>query len=340
MSFRVTPVAIVLAASTALINQGCNESSVPDSSSPEAEAPEPAGPPPRRVVAYLPTYRSLNPENVDFDTITHLCIAFANPTGEGSESDFELSAREKIAPLVSAAHEKGVLVLASIAGGTKESGELVGEQITEERRDAYIAGLLDLIERYDLDGIDVDIEGEAVTETYTPFVKQLGEALPEGKLMTAAIATKNGPAFDSAALGEYDFLNLMAYDHCSWSDEACDQASLEGVEEDLRYWLQERSIPEQRLVLGVPFYGWCWGCGEQQMAMTYAQIVSQYPEAKTENWIRQDGKEISLNSAATIATKADWGLDLGGVMIWELGQDARGEDSLMAVIAERTLEVD
>lgn len=322
------------------MSNGCNESTVPDSSTPDAEPAEPAGPPPRRVVAYLPTYRSLAPANVDFDTVTHLCIAFANPTGEGSESDFDESVREKIAPLVTAAHEKGVKVLASIAGGTKESGEIVGEQIQPANVDAYIEGLLDLMERYELDGIDVDIEGEAVTETYTPFVTQLNAALPEGKLLTAAIATKNGPAFESVALSEYDFLNLMAYDHCSWSDVACDQASLEGVEEDLRYWLEERAIPGQRLVLGVPFYGWCWGCSEKQTAMTYSQIIAQYPQAKTEDWIREDGKEISFNSAATIAIKTDRALELGGVMIWELGQDARGEDSLMAVIAERALDAE
>ncbi len=85
--------------------------------------------PPRRVVGYIPTYRSLSPDNFDFSVLTHLCIAFANPTGNGSESDFEEAAREKIAPLVSAAHERGVKVLASIAGGTKASGEIVAAQI-------------------------------------------------------------------------------------------------------------------------------------------------------------------------------------------------------------------
>ena len=297
-------------------------------------------PPPHRVVGYVPTYRSLDPRNFDFATLTHLCIAFANPTGEGSESDFDEAARPQIAPLVAAAHAQGVKVLASIAGGTKASGELVGAQIIPDKVDAYVASLLDVIERYDLDGIDVDIEGEAVTDTYEPFVLKLSKALPDGKLLTAAVATKNRDAFSSRALAEYDFINIMSYDQCSWSDEACEQASLEDTHLDLEYWTKDRDIPRHKAVLGVPFYGWCWGCAETQSALTYAQIVAKYPEAKTEDWIEANGETISLNSAATIATKAELARDYGGVMIWELGQDAVGDDALFLVIADAQVTSD
>jgi GH18 family chitinase len=289
---------------------------------------------PRRVVGYLPTYRSLAPESYDFDTLTHLCIAFANPTGNGAESDFDANVRESIAPLVTAAHEKGVKVLASIAGGTKASGELVGAQLTPDKVDAYIAALLDLVDRYELDGIDVDIEGEAVTATYEPFVKKLNAALPEGKLLTAAVATKNRDAFTDGALAEYDFINVMSYDQCSWSDLPCEQATLEATNADLEYWTVERSVPRDKTVLGVPFYGWCWGCSDMQSALTYGQILAQYPQAKTEDWIVEGEQTISLNSAATIATKAELAQEYGGVMIWELGQDAPGDDALFKVIAD------
>lgn len=289
-------------------------------------------PGPWRAVGYLPTYRSLAPERVNFDALTHLCIAFANPTGEGSESDFEEAARDKIAPLVEAAHAANVMVLASIAGGTAESGELVAAQTEPSRVDAYVSGLVDLVERYELDGIDNDIEGEAVNEDYEPFVKKLRAALPADKLLTAAIATKNGPPVTDGALETYDFVNIMAYDHCSWTDEACDQASLQGVLQDLDYWTKERGVPRAKAVVGVPFYGWCWGCAEKQSALTYAQILRQYPEAKTQDWIEDGEKTISLNSAETISAKAELAREYGGIMIWELGQDASGEDSLLNLL--------
>ncbi len=292
------------------------------------------GPGPRRVVGYLPTYRSLSPAGIDFDTLTHLCLAFANPTGNGSESDFEESARSQIGPLVEAAHAKGVKVLASIAGGSQKSGDLVGAQLTPDKVDAYVASLVQLLTRYDLDGIDNDIEGDAVNQNYETFVIKLRAALPGDTLLTAAVATKNGDPVSDAALAEYDFLNIMAYDHCSWTDEACDQASIEGVREDLEYWTVTRGYPRRKAVLGVPFYGWCWGCSDKQSAITYGQVLSSYPQAKTEDWIVNGNVTISLNSAATIAKKAQLGHEYGGLMIWELGQDASGDDSLMKVVAD------
>jgi len=299
---------------------------------PTHEASDSDAPPPRRVVGYLPTYRDLTVERLNLDALTHLCIAFANPTGTGSESDFDEGARDYITPIVEAAHEKGVLVLASIAGGTQESGELVAAQIVPERVDDYVAGLLDVIDRYDLDGIDNDIEGEAVNEDYETFVLKLDAALPKGKLLTAAVATKNGDPVPDTALEAYDFINIMAYDHCSWADEPCDQAGIEGVQEDLIYWTETRSVPRNKTVLGVPFYGWCWGCSEKQTAMTYSQILRQYPEARESDWIEDGAITISLNSANTIAEKAELAKEYGGIMIWELGQDTRGEDSLLEVV--------
>jgi GH18 family chitinase len=286
------------------------------------------------VVGYLPTYRDLSPESLQLELLTHLCIAFANPTGEGSRSDFPEPVRARITPLVEAAHARGVRVLASIAGGTKEQGDLVAAELVPARVDAYVAGLVDLVEHYGLDGIDVDIEGDAITETYEPFVTRLDAALGPERLLTAAVATKNGAPVSDGALRRYDFVNIMAYDHCSWSEEACDQASLAGTQQDLDYWTGERRLPRHATVLGVPFYGWCWGCDERQTALTYGQILAAYPEAKTEDWIRRDGVEISLNSAATVAEKARWAGQYGGVMIWELGQDAAGEESLLRVVAD------
>lgn len=289
---------------------------------------------PKRVVGYLPTYRSLDPRYLDLETLTHLCVAFANPVGEAGESDFDETVRDSIPPLVRAAHERQVRVLASIAGGTKEQGELVASWIRKDRRATYIEGLLAVVERYDLDGIDVDIEGDAVNEDYEPFVRDLRKALRKGQDLTAAVATKNGEAFPNAALTLYDFVNVMSYDQCSWSEVACDQASFEDSLRDLDYWTETKGVPRSRVVLGVPFYGWCWGCQEKQTALTYGEILFRYPEARTTDWIVDGATTISLNGATTIAKKAKVAKDYGGVMMWELGQDATGDDSLFRVIRD------
>ncbi len=287
---------------------------------------------PKRVVGYLPTYRSLNPRYLDLETLTHLCVAFANPIGDVGESDFDEAARAQMLPLVRAAHERGVRVLASIAGGTKEQGELVASWITSDRRETYVRGLLSVVERYELDGVDVDIQGEAVNQDYEPFVHALRAALPEDKELTAAVATKNGDAFPNSALAVYDFVNIMSYDQCSWSTTACEQASFEDTLRDLEYWTTDKGVVRSKAVLGVPFYGWCWGCAEKQTALTYGEILFRYSEAKTTDWVVDGDVTISLNSATTIERKAELAHEYGGIMVWELGQDATGDDALFGVI--------
>src|SRR5690606_23865196 len=123
--------------------------------------------------------------------------------------------------------------------------------------------------RYDLDGIDVDIEGNHVNSTYEPFVLKLSAAMPTGKLLTAAVATWNGSDFSDAALTEYDFINLMSYDHCgSWS-AACEHSTYDDAVSELNYWENTRGLGVGRVTLGVPFYGYCWGTSCPSSALTY-----------------------------------------------------------------------
>jgi chitinase len=54
--------------------------------------------------------------------------------------------------------------------------------------DTFVADVVALVDRHDLDGVDVDIEGEAITEDYGPFVLALRDAIGD-RLLTAAVAT-------------------------------------------------------------------------------------------------------------------------------------------------------
>lgn len=289
--------------------------------------PGEAGP---RVVGYIPTYRSLDPAKMDFDTLTHLCIAFANPTTP-SQIDFDAKA-EDINALVSAAHAKGVKVLVSIAGAA--GGAEVESAIQPGTVDTFITALLGLVERYNLDGIDVDIEGSHVkAATYTPFVTKLSAALSEEKLLTAAVALWNGDDFPDAALAEFDFINVMAYDACGTWSSACEHSTYPDAVTNLAYWENDRGIPADKVVLGVPFYGYCWGASCEAGALVYPEIVNNYPEGRTNDYLQGNGYTISLNSPPTIQKKVELSKMHGGIMIWELGQDGTGEDSLFSVIA-------
>ena len=72
--------------------------------------------------------------------------------------------------------------------------------------------------RYDLDGLDIDIEGELMMRidaagNYTPFVRELATALhARSKLLTAATGSYPGGMVPDASLPYFDLLGIMSYD--------------------------------------------------------------------------------------------------------------------------------
>jgi len=85
--------------------------------------------------------------------------------------------------LVASAHRHGTKVLASLGGAVippcgGDWARLLGPQT----RSNLVRNLVDLVDRYDLDGLDIDLEGDQMAGidakgNYTPFVEELAAAL-------------------------------------------------------------------------------------------------------------------------------------------------------------------
>ena len=317
------------------------------------EAADQAPPPLQRVVVYLPLFRpNRDPaemlSRLDLRTLTHLNLAFINPDSEGSFSAVEAhpSWRVLIEHLPTL-HVAGIKVLASIGGGGWRGSEPLRPHLVEpSRRAAYVASLVAFVKRWKLDGIDVDIEGPLVKDAqlYPPFVIELGDALLALGLRMTAAYSGNTTNVSDEMLARIEFINTMAYDESgSWSPHRVIQhSSMEHAQRNIDVWLK-RGVPPEKIVLGVPFYGWRFFLNAQgQIAgdsKTWAQIVAEHPSA-TEvdeygNATTSAGR-IFYNGPTTIAAKTLLARRYGGIMVWEIGQDALGEHSLFAVIRANT----
>ena len=136
--------------------------------------------------------------------------------------------------------------------------------------------------KYNVDGIDVDLEGSDIDEHYEAFVVELAKALrARGKLITSAIAVFYKDALTDTALAQYDFVNIMSYDHTGpWRPEKPGpHSTFEHATAALEYFGTERKIPRDKMVLGVPFYGYGFGpeLTSPAVTMTYLQITSTFP---------------------------------------------------------------
>ena len=290
--------------------------------------PDPAA---GRVVGYLPAGRGVGEwaGRVGSLGVTHVMLAFANPE---QNNEPELAASdEELSAFVANAHAAGTKVLVSIGGGGG-SGKAAAS-FSPGNVDDFVRKLAAYLEAHELDGLDVDVEGEsAMTDEYAVFVAKVSEAVhAQGKLLTAALATWFVSGISDQTLAAFDFINLMSYDHCGpWTD-ACEQSTYDAAVQDLDYFVKERAIEKSKVVLGVPFYAYCWGNCEQG-DYTYAELIERFPDAPEKDWIDQDGYQISYNGRATMQRTVELARSYGGIMIWELSQDAQGDDSLLGII--------
>lgn len=288
-----------------------------------------------RVVGYLSSDNFGKINAIQFCKLTHLNISFANPDQQGN-----LIFNGNIKTVVDYAKSVNpdIKICISVAGGV-----ITPEQATNwsflidksENRPAFIEKIMAFVDEHHLDGVDVDLEWDAVTSGYSGFVLELRKKLTEqNKLMTAALP--NNSRFENItqqALNSFDFLNIMSYDATGpWAPNNPGQhSSYENAKTGIDFWNKLQHVPKEKLTLGVPFYGYNFTFKEVTSA-TYAQIVaigSQFAEQD------QIGK-IFYNGRPTIEKKTAYASEYtGGIMIWELAQDSFDQYSLLEVIHKK-----
>jgi GH18 family chitinase len=278
---------------------------------------------------------SADPATVPFDKLTHINLSFLNPDASGTFTQ-DLA---RLPTFVQAAHGRDVKVLVSIGGGGAHPQ--YRDLLKKERRGMLVERLVQIAVASNLDGIDVDIEGGDIDENYEAFVVDLGVALrAQRKLMTSAIAVFYKTQLTDRVLAQYDFVNIMSYDHTGpWRPERPGpHSTFEHATEALDYFGTVRKIPKDRMVLGVPFYGYGYGpeLTSKAVTMTYNDIVATFSGAElVDQWTMPDGKIIYYNGIPTIKKKTLLAREkASGIMIWQILGDAPGELSLLGAISQ------
>lgn len=282
-----------------------------------------------RIVGYLPDWNYRPFSDIDLGKLTNINIAFCNPD-ENGELYCNIPAKT-LEYIVAQAHERDVSVFAALGGGGGCDGYLQFLD-TAEKRSAFNSNIMDYCERFGFDGIDLDIElgsDDPVWNYYGDWCCELRSLCNERNLQMSTatagwVAEKVSP--DTFAL--FDFVNVMAYDN----DEDCDShASYDYSVKCLDFFAENKHIPNEKLILGVPFYGRGYtpdGELDWDSYMSFADAVSRGEEFYNADVC--DG--VAYNGAVTMAAKAQLARNYGGIMIWELTQDARGDHSLLSVI--------
>jgi chitinase len=289
-----------------------------------------------RTVGYLPSYRgmlSMWATSFDFSLVSYVNLCFANVDGTGTVSYPDAM----LGTFVTAAHKAGAKVCMALGGATTINDfSVLGGLVSAPNRTAFVQKITDYAVSAGLDCIDIDFEGPtAVNADYEPFVTALSASLKaKGKETTAAVASWFGPNVTTPALQAFDFVNVMAYDLHNPGGNATpvQSSSVTDSKAEIDYWVG-RGLAKEKAVFGVPFYGYRWKPGATMgEAVVYSELLTTYGAAAASDAIMQDGTTVYLNSKATIVAKTQMAAQYGGIMVWELGQDAPGMTSLLRAI--------
>jgi hypothetical protein len=283
--------------------------------------PKKSEPGPFRVVGYLPDYRmkTLDPSVGLFLTDLVYFSAEAEPSGELNLRRLRAKDVQRLQQIKA---KYGVRLLLCVGGWGRSRGfpQLAG---SPQARQRFVTAVTRFCLENRFDGIDLDWEHPAnATErqNHAALLTALKKGLAPHKLrLTVAVA--GWQVLSADAVKAVDDIHLMAYDgrgrHSTYEFAQAEVARLE-----------KQGVPAARICLGVPFYG--RGVKEKARVLTYAELVRKYRPAADVDEV--DG--IYFNGLKTVERKTKYALarKLGGVMVWELGQDAGGEASLLRAI--------
>lgn len=290
-----------------------------------------------KVVGYIWSRSSMTTDlkKLDLSKITHLNIAFINPDTSGKIE--EVPALDTV---VRIAQQHGVKVLISCGGGSRQA--YYSRLLTDAYRKHLVSNFIAFVDRYRLDGFDVDLEGDDIDQNYEAFILDLRQPLTERKkLFTSAVAWWTRDRLSDLALAQFDFINIMAYDKTGpWNPDTAGQHSpLSYAQDHFDYWRKERHLSKDKLVLGLPFYGYGFGrlpeSDRNYQQMSWNELQQRYPDKIYDDELiyPEHGGTFYYNGMKTIREKTQLAKDLGnGVMIWQLLYDSFNRNSLIDVI--------
>lgn len=322
-------------------------------------------------LGYLPA-GAVDVPAIDFSLYTHLCHAFILSDNEGNLLDTPgIPDRE----LTRAAHEAGVKVILSLGGwGSDEAFAALTADPSSRQR--YIDAVMDLVDRHDYDGVDLDWEYPDTEEEVTAFnqlartfrsrLDELGRRKGRPHLQTIAVSANDatGRWLDKAVLLQtMDFINVMTYDFAGpWTDFAGHHAAFRpsskdprdqaySVQTSMEYWRDEKQMPADRLVVGIPLYGRGFPVSEPwepvlsenthesnpYLGIGYWKIAALLANGWTARMDSETGVPwatapdssavIGYEDEDSVAGKVGWAMESGfrGIFFWHIGHD-RFED--------------
>jgi hypothetical protein len=295
------------------------------------------------VYGYHP-YWGPDPTTLDFARLTHLAIFNVDLNSDGTLSDTHrwTDVAGDVVPL---AHAEGVSVQLCV---TSFEDDVMASVLSDpSKRATTIAELVELVDAYGADGVNVDFEGldYELKDDFTAFIEELYPLVAELTIAMPAIDWTGAYDFDRLAMSS-DGLFIMGYGYHwtggnpgpvaplfggdPWSDY-----SLEWTVDDYLTW----GATQDKLILGLPLYGNEWPTASDavpgtatgtgwSVVMSSADTIadsegSQWDETSLTPYVLRSNSQLWYDNTESIQARIQWAVDqeLQGIGFWALGYE-------------------
>ena len=298
------------------------------------------------VVGYFPSYRSLAAvPDVKFKMTNVVVYAFygVNSSGTITAPSSPTATLADVATKSKANNAKIFLGINDGSGDGKTNFKNMAA--TAAGRNNFIKSIMTTVRQYNLDGVDMDWEfpttSDGTDATFTLMMKELSDSLHRDAKYYLSCAITAGKyiggtrdAIRNELFPYVDFFNIMAYDDFNTTVPYRHHSDYALAQTCLNYWLTTRAMPAAKAVLGLPAYGRPSGITQSNTVLTYSTILTQGGNAQYDSAVVTAGGftnyTIYYNGQYTTKRKAKLAKDIAnGVMLWEKGQDAMDNNSLL-----------
>ena len=270
----------------------------------------------------------------------------------GSNGEIYDNAKDDGAEYIEWAHNNNYQVWAMFSNNSLKdtTSQILNDY---EKRESMIENLMDLVEEYNLDGVNVDFENmnESDKDVYSRFLIELAPRLKKiGKTLSVDVTAPDGSetwslCFDRNTIANVaDYIVFMAYDqYGTSSNKAGTTAGYNWVEANIKKFLGQEDVDPEKIILGIPLYMRLWE--EEEDGTAKPEVVNMrdmfdvLPENQVATWdeelkqyyveYEEDGKkykmwvenEKSVGEKINIANQ----YNLAGIAFWEKDRETNDE---------------
>lgn len=270
----------------------------------------------------------------------------------GSNGEIYDNAKDDGAEYIEWAHNNNYQVWAMFSNNSLKdtTSQILNDY---EKRETMIENIMDLVEEYNLDGVNVDFENmnESDKDVYSRFLIELAPRLKKiGKTLSVDVTAPDGSetwslCFDRNTIANVaDYIVFMAYDqYGTSSNKAGTTAGYNWVEANVKKFLGQEDVDPEKIILGIPLYMRLWE--EEEDGTAKPEVVNMkdmfdvLPENQIATWdeelkqyyveYEEDGKtykmwvenEKSVGEKINLANQ----YNLAGIAFWEKDRETNDE---------------